>query len=242
MSQSFLLPFIQQIALLFPTFVILFTVRGFFQALFARIAGDNTASYSGFLTLNPLAHVEVGGSFILSCLFAALQRAEQAGGGLLFALIFLAVIFIGVRPYVPVPVVPDNFRSERWGLLLFALSGFTGYCLLALLSMYIIWYGFWLVGNQSPAFVVIQQVCASIIDWSMFWAVISILPIPPFDGGAFLPALFGRWGQEMYDTLEQYALFIFLGLFFIPGVSGAFLSLISTMRAVLYQLLMYAVW
>lgn len=241
MKQALIHELIKNIALLFPTFTLIFTMRGFFQAASARLMGDETPSYSGFLTLNPLAHIEVMGVMMLSIMFSFFMVLQNTGNEWLGIIVILALIFMGVRPFNPVPINPSNFRHHNWGVTVTTLAGTFSYFLLTLISMYVLWYSFvWL--GVGPAYVVIKQVCGSIVDWALFWGVISLIPIPPFDASALLPVVFGRAGQEVLDVLEQYVIFIFLGLFFIPGVSNVFLHGLTIARMTAYKWLMMLVW
>ncbi len=241
MNSLYMYGFIKQVAILYPTFVILFTFRGFFQALVARVVGDDTPEENGFLTLNPLAHIDVFGVLLLALLFASLERLQNVGGGIVSILLFAAIMIIGVRPYYPVFADARNFKWPRLGVVATTLSTTIIYLLLTLASVYALVWGHYYLGGASAAFIIIQQMTGSIIEWATFWAVISLIPLPPFDAAALLPVFFGDMGQELHDFLEQYALFIFFGLFFIPGVSSWFLYALSVLRALVYQGLLYLV-
>ena len=56
MMQQEFLSLLSDIAILFPVFILVFTFRGFFKALVAKLMGDDTPRQEGFLTLNPIAH------------------------------------------------------------------------------------------------------------------------------------------------------------------------------------------
>ena len=204
--------------------------------------GDNTPQYSGFLTLNPLAHIDVIGVLVFSCMFSFFIMLERGGNTFIGIILILLIILIGVRPYHPVHVNSDNFRSYKWGVTVTTLIGPFSYFLLTLLSMYALVYGFYFLGPQSSGYGVIKQIGGSIVEWALFWGVIGLIPVPPFDASALLPVLFGQVGQDLYDLLEQYALFIFLGLFFIPGVSNGFIHLLYIMRSAIYKGLMMLVF
>jgi len=237
-----LFSFLKHVSILFPTFLILFTVRGFFQALAAYWVGDDTAREEGFLTLNPLAHVDVFGVLLVSFLFAAISQFEGIMGHIVSACLLVLIFFAGIRPYYPAPVDAYNFRWPRLGVVVTTLSVTFSYCFITVLSAYALAYSHYFFGGASAVFRIVQLITTSIIQWAMFWAVISLIPIPPFDASALLPVFFGDVGQKVYDFLEQYTLLIFLGLFFIPGVSELFLQFISAARVVLYQWLMALVW
>jgi len=241
MNSTYLYAFIKQIAILFPTFMMLFTVRGFFQALAAYCVGDDTPEENGFLSLNPLAHIDIVGTLMLSSVFAALYKLEGSGGSFIGMALILVVIFMGVRPYYPVLYDVRNFRWPKMGVVITTLATTLSYLVLTLIAMYAWVYGQYFFSDTPGAVMVIRQVSESIIEWAVVWAVISLIPVPPFDAGALLPVFFGETGQEIYDVLEQYALLIFLGLFFIPGVRDFFLQGINFVHLHLYQGLMHLV-
>jgi len=72
---------LSSIATIFPAFIIVFTFRGFARAAVALWMGDSTAQRDGFLTLNPLAHVNVVGLSLI-----------------LLAVIVLGGLFGGIMP------------------------------------------------------------------------------------------------------------------------------------------------
>jgi len=230
MNAAGIYAFVKQVAILYPTFVLLFTVRGFFQALSARIAGDDTPEENGFLTLNPLAHIDVMGVLLLSLLFASVQQVQGMGGGIVSMILIFAIFVIGIRPYYPVVADARNFNWPRLGVIITTLGTTFSYLLMTLMSMYALVWTHYFLGGGSPSFMVVQQVTTSIMEWATFWAVISLIPLPPFDAAALLPVFFGEIGQTVHDALEQYGLLIFFGLFFIPGVSNWFLYGINVMR------------
>jgi hypothetical protein len=228
--------FIKQVAILYPTFILLFTVRGFFQAWSARLVGDDTPQENGFLTLNPLAHIDVLGSLLFAFLFASIDYVQQGSrGGVLGMLFLLVIIFSGIRPYYPVYPDSRNFKWQRLGVLVTTLATTFSYLFLTLISMYALVWGHQWLGGLSGAFLILQQVTGSVIEWAMFWVVISLIPVPPFDAAALLPVIFGDIGQDVHDFLEPYGIFIFFALLFIPGVSDWFLAVIGAFRALIYQ-------
>lgn len=242
MNMMYMYTFIKQIAVLFPTFILIFTTRGFVQALAAHCVGDDTPQENGFLTLNPLAHIDILGTFMLATIFAVLYKLDGSGGGFLGALLILSLasLFLGIRPYHPVTYDARNFKWEKFGVVITTLATTVSYLLLTLLAMYALVYSHYFIG-LTPAFLIVKQVTESIIEWAMVWAVISLIPIPPFDAGALLPVFFGEVGQEIHDTLEPYSLFIFMGLFCLPGVKDIFLYGINVVHFYLYHGLMYLV-
>ena len=80
----------------------------------ARREGDDTAEKLGRITLNPLPHLDLLGSFIVPLVL------YQTGG----------FLFGWAKP---VPVVPANFRTHPWSDIRVSLAGIAANLLLAIL-------------------------------------------------------------------------------------------------------------
>jgi len=241
MNTQIFYTFLTDVAVLFPTFIVLFTLRGFVQALVAYLCGDDTGKEEGFLTINPIAHVDVFGILIISTLFASMRRFDGVLGMVVYIGALFAIMLFGVRPYYPVPVDARGFRWFRLGLLFTTLAVPFSYFLMTFLSMLVMAKSLLVFGPFSPVYQVVDVLARSFIEWSLFWGILSFIPVPPFESGMLLPALFGEAGQEAYDLLDQYALLIFFGLFLIPGISTWFLSAIQQVCAVIHVHLMHLV-
>ena len=77
-SQSQVLAALSEVVILLPVFLLLFTWRGFIQALFAKLMGDTTAEEDGFLSINPLAHVDLVGLLTILGVFFIMASFFQA--------------------------------------------------------------------------------------------------------------------------------------------------------------------
>src|SRR3990172_200424 len=120
-NQQHILVVLRDVAIIFPVFLIIFTWRGFIQACVAKIAGDKTAQEDGFLTLNPLAHINLYGFSIIMLAFFFL-------GGLLSnaiprPILLMMLIMFGARWTMPIPINERRFKNYRMGGLLTSLSG-----------------------------------------------------------------------------------------------------------------------
>ena len=58
---------LREVSGFFPALVLALTSRGFFRALIAWCMGDDTGRQEGFLTFNPVAHVDAIGMAIFLC-------------------------------------------------------------------------------------------------------------------------------------------------------------------------------
>src|SRR4051812_19446859 len=117
---SHFLQLVRDVAILFPAFLIVFSFRGFFKSWVAKIQGDETPADMGFLTLNPLAHVDVFGLLlVLGFLFVL---GGLFPGTFSRAILFIFLIAIGARWTYPVPINELNFRKRVRGAVLTTLA------------------------------------------------------------------------------------------------------------------------
>jgi Zn-dependent protease len=228
---------LNEIFIILPAFLFVFTFRGFFNALVATVMGDRTAQDHGFLTLNPLIHLDFFG-FLIMLFFVFFIGGLLVGSPSRY-LLFLMLILLGVRWIRPVPFDEGQFKHYKLGVIFHAFSTFIGTSLLALLCMYFVSY---FPFRLFPAYVFISlfQVFQVMIDLSLFFGVISLIPIPPFDCGRLLEFLVPARFDYVIEWFQEYSFYIFLALFFIPGISNIFFGMIhgimGIVKATLYHL------
>lgn len=185
--------------LFIPVLLFSIVVHEVAHAWQARREGDDTADEQGRITLNPLVHLDLLGSFVVPALL-------YAGGG---------VIFGWARP---VPVNPSRFRSHPGGDIRVALAGIVANLGVASLIFAL---GGPLLAALSP-FDGLQQVAWSMLTTGLFLnlvlAFFNLLPIPPLDGShvveQFLPE---RWAAS-YRRFGQVGLLVLMAVAFaLPG-------------------------
>lgn len=170
----------------------------------ADMLGDPTARLAGRLTLNPLSHMELVGSFLLplACLLS--------GTGFI----------IGWAK--PVPFNNRLLKYHRWGPALVACAGPLINIVLAVGAALI----YRVLANHggSPASVLV----ASIVLVNVSLAVFNLLPLPPLDGHHILGAIFPRYGVWARSLLERYQFVILIAVIFFAGsIISPIVSLIS---------------
>ncbi|HEY8271882.1 MAG TPA: site-2 protease family protein [Pseudobdellovibrionaceae bacterium] len=139
----------------------------------AKLRGDNTAQMMGRLTMNPLSHMDMIGTFLLP----------------LFSIAFNTPIFFGWAK--PVPVNARNLKNPRKDMFWVALAGPLSNLLLALIGALIIGITarYLLVSEVVMSFLKIVKI---FITTNLFLAVFNLIPLNPLDGGKvlarFLPA------------------------------------------------------
>lgn len=188
-----------RLLLFIPVLLLSLTVHEFAHAWAARRLGDDTAERMGRLTLNPLAHADPIGTFILPLLNVPFGWAK------------------------PVPVNPARFRqgvNMAKGMMITSLAGPFSNLLLAIVSAVLLGFVARLApdlgagGDGRGAAHIAAAFLLSMIQMNVVLAVFNLLPIPPLDGSrivdAFLPARFrGAW-----ETFSRFSMFLLLGLVF----------------------------
>lgn len=182
--------FIFSIAILILSVVIHEVSHGFM----ANILGDGTAKHAGRLTLNPLKHLDMMGSFFVPML-------TYFGGGFIFGWA------------KPVPYNPYNLRDQKWGDAKVAAAGPLSNLLIALVFGLVI--RFAAASMPSAAL----QMLHLIVYLNIILAVFNLVPIPPLDGSKVLFSILPYHLRYIQDFMEQYWL-IFIGIFifFLSGV------------------------
>lgn len=165
----------------------------------ARRKGDNTAEVMGRLTMNPVSHMDLIGTFILP----------------LAAIIFASPIFFGWAK--PVPVDTRNLRKPKSDMFWIALAGPLSNVLLAALGAIMIG----VVAKFFPALTYskgLVQILSTFIMTNLFLAFFNMLPLHPLDGGKvlarFLPAQLNfKLEQNQHITSMILMALMFTGAF-----------------------------
>ena len=171
-----------------PALLLALTVHEFAHGWAADKMGDPTARYSGRLSLNPMAHMDLFGTICL--LFFHFGWAK------------------------PVPINPRNFRNGKWGTVAVSLAGPGANFVLALISAFALsaMEKFAPVNEITIFFYNIIWAC---VQLNVGLMVFNLIPIPSLDGSKvlmeFLPYKyrFKMYTMERYFSLILMALIIF---------------------------------
>ncbi len=178
-----------------------FPVHEFSHALAAYRLGDGTAKLFGRLTLNPIAHFDPIGGFLLAFTFIGSAATGSA---------------FGFGWAKPTPVNPMNLLYGRRGEAIVAAAGPLSNLVLAVAGAIPLRY---LLANPELATQVILLV--QILDLFVFINIVlmlfNLIPIPPLDGSKVLFAFLDRRTEyQLRPVLEQYGMIIVIFLFFLP--------------------------
>ncbi len=168
--------------------IISLTFHEYGHAIVAKLYGDDTAQKAGRLTLNPVAHIDLGG--------------------------LMMVVLVGFGYAKPVPTNPANF-SSRWATLWVSAAGPGMNLLVAIftINFYILGLqaGWSLFEGQGPQFFFIF-----LAKINLLLMLFNLIPIGPLDGHYILPYFLPRSLAMRYLYYNQrygvYALFALIAL------------------------------
>ncbi|AIQ54259.1 site-2 protease family protein [Paenibacillus sp. FSL R7-0331] len=189
---------LQQLPFFLITIVIAFTVHEFAHAYFANKFGDPTARLLGRMTLNPAVHFD------------------------LFGIILLLIAGFGWAR--PVPVNRDNFSRPRlMGVVVSAagpLSNFLLGILGALIYAVLFATGVMESITNDQLLKAIYIFFNMFIPFNFFLFLFNLIPLPPLDGYRIVEDIAPRPIRGKLQQYEQWTVFLFLLIIFIPGLRG----------------------
>ncbi|AIQ70524.1 site-2 protease family protein [Paenibacillus graminis] len=189
---------LQQLPFFLITIVIAFTVHEFAHAYFANKFGDPTARLLGRMTLNPAVHFDLFGIILL--LLAGFGWAR------------------------PVPVNRDNFRRPRLMGVIVSAAGPLSNFLLGIIGA-LIYAALYATGVMDS--IANEQLLRAVywffgmfIPFNFFLFLFNLIPLPPLDGYRIIEDIAPRPIRGKLQQYEQWTVFIFLLIIFIPGLSA----------------------
>ncbi len=179
--------FLQSLILKVPALLLAVTVHEVAHGVVADRLGDPTARLAGRLTLNPLPHIDPLGA--------------------------LAFVLAGFGWAKPVPVDARNLRHPVRDMAWVAVAGpvsnfLTGFVALLLVELMV-------HGRYRPVVALpLVVLLAYVYQFNLALGIFNLIPLPPLDGGHFLPYLLPRGSWTLLRHLEQYGPLLLLLLVF----------------------------
>jgi Zn-dependent protease len=198
--------FIQQLILLIPAFLIAVTVHELAHGLVADRLGDPTARLAGRLTLNPFPHIDVLGA--------------------------VAFLVAGFGWAKPVPVNAYNLRHPRRDMAWIAAAGPLSNFVVAFLGLVALVF---VRQNVQSTFLAapLDGILIGVFRFNLALAIFNLIPLPPLDGGHFLPYFLPRGSWTLLHQIEQYGPFILI-LLVMSGATRYFILPIFNVVAGVY--------
>lgn len=189
-----------------PALLLAVTVHELAHGLVADRLGDPTARLQGRLTLNPIPHIDPLGA--------------------------LAFIIAGFGWAKPVPVNAYNLRHPVRDMALVAAAGPVSNFVLAFAGL--LAFRLLLPIEAVPFLLVpIKQMIRFVFLFNVGLGVFNLIPLPPLDGGHFLPYFLPRASWGAIHKLEQYGPIILI----VAVMSGATSYVVRPAMAVVAALL-----
>jgi Zn-dependent protease len=155
--------------------------------------GDHTARMMGRVTLNPVKHIDPIGTILVPAVLLIMSTGFIFGWA------------------KPVPINFNALRSPKSGMIWVALAGPGANLIMAIGWLFVF---FLAIKMNIP---ILQRMADAGILINILLAVFNLLPIPPLDGSRVISALLPNPLAYRYNQLEQYGLFILIGLMYFGG-------------------------
>lgn len=166
------------------------TVHEFSHVFAAYLQGDDTGRLMGRLTLNPLAHIDPFGLFLL--------------------------MVVGFGWGKPAPYNPYNIRYHKWGEVIISLAGPAA----NLISIVVFLIAVNLLGPLLGPANLLTQFLAFLVLINIVLLAFNLLPIPPLDGSKLLFALLPARLHHVEIALRKNGPLILLFLVFADNFMG----------------------
>jgi len=178
--------------------IFIFTIHNYIKSYVAYLLGDDTPKRLGFLTLNPIPHIDIFGSIILPMIFILLKSP----------------LIIGWPKLVPIDY--NRFKNPRKAAFVLTTISIFTYFFVAFLGL-LMYKLLVSVPVKETIFIPLASLFQYITMISTFIGFINLFPIPPLDMGIILLLLLGkdiREAESYFLMGSILILFLFISGFF----------------------------
>jgi Zn-dependent protease len=210
--------------ILIGLFVLIVSValHEFGHAVMAHKLGDDTPRRQGRVTLNPLAHADPIGTFLLPLVGGIYAAAGSTMGGFGWG--------------KPVQWNPSRIRRGIRMSTANILVSFAGPAMNLLLAVVIALVAVILVA-QGVVGRQMETILKFAVTTNFVLFFFNLLPVPPLDGGHIASAFMPYRHREKFESYARYAPFLLLALIMIPQLRAVFLTPALWCRDGLYSVL-----
>ena len=184
----------------FGLLIIAITAHEFAHGWVAYKLGDNTAKFSGRLTLNPFAHIDPIGTIILP----------------FFLYITTGFIFGWAKP---VPINYWALRNPKKDIIWVGASGPVANFIFALALTLLV--------RLLPLSANLSNLIVQLITINVLLGVFNLIPIPPLDGSRILSGLLPRELSLRYSQIEPYGFIILILLMWLGVINHIIFPLVN---------------
>jgi Zn-dependent protease len=190
----------------FVLLMIAMTVHEFAHSFVAYKLGDMTAKYSGRLTFNPLAHIDIFWTVLLPLLF------------------FITTGFF-IAAAKPVPINYWALKNPKRDMVWIGASGPLANIVLSVLLS--------ILFRFVPAESIASAIIGNLIYINVMLGIFNLVPIPPLDGSRVLMGLLPEDLSRSYIALEPYGFIIIILLFSLGLLSRIIWPILSIIMRLL---------
>lgn len=194
---------ISLLLLILPVLLLSVVLHEWAHARVAVAQGDDTPRAAGRLTLNPLPHLSLFGSFVVPAVL------WLAPGGFIFGWA------------KPVPVDPSNYRDPRRGDIAVSLAGVGANFLLVAVSVAAFAAAAPLAaasGGAAEVGTAVQRMARFGVLFNLILGVFNLIPIPPLDGSHVVYRLLPEGAAERYREVGRFGVLLLVAAFLFPEI------------------------